>query len=129
MIVTDNTVLVDFWMGEPDYKKSAKQLLMEDSEWLAPSIWQYEFCFVLQKYERRGGLASTSKYSAIELSQQMVKTVYEIDLQEIERLAEKTGLKFYDASYVWLAASRGLKLFTRDKQIIRACPAHVGQMP
>ena len=129
MIVIDNTVLIDFWAGVPSLREDAQKLFTFDSEWYAPSLWQYEFVHILGKFERLEKLSKSSKFKAIENCQKMVQTVHEIDMQAVEELRETTGLKFYDASYVWLAVSRGVKLYTRDQQIVKSCPNVACEMP
>lgn len=52
----------------------------------------------------------------------VMESVHEIDFFGVDDVVRMTGLKFYDASYVWLARSRACRLFTRDRQILRCCP-------
>jgi len=51
------------------------------------------------------------------------------DALGVDGLVSSKGLKFYDASYVWLAKSRGCKLYTRDKNILRECSDVAMPMP
>jgi predicted nucleic acid-binding protein len=52
-----------------------------------------------------------------------------LDVSEILTIAEKHILSFYDASYVWLARSRRLRLRTRDSKILSKCPDVAQRLP
>lgn len=129
MIVVDNTVLVDFWVGEPEQRDRARKLLMLDSEWLAPDLWRYEFGNVILKYARLGYITGEAKEQAWKGCLRMVKTIHEIDVLGVDELARRNDLKFYDASYVWLARDGDMKFFTRDSLILRTCPDVACEMP
>ena len=129
MIVVDNTVLIDFWVGEDVYRDKAKELFMQDSEWLAPGIWLYEFGNVFRKYQRQNIISEDMKQMAWIKTLRMVKTVEEVKVLEIDKIAGEAGLSFYDASYVWLARSKSLDFYTRDKQILGSCSDVARAMP
>jgi len=40
------------------------------------------------------------------------------DIVEVGGLAEKTGLTFYDAAYVYVAKKLNLKLITEDREVL-----------
>ena len=72
----------------------------------------------------------TSAHRSIEQGEAMLaETVENLQWRTILDLATGRRLTFYDASYVWLAESRGLKLRTRDAEILRACPGAWAPMP
>ena len=129
MTVVDNTVLVDFWAGEEKHRNKAKALFLKDSHWVAPDLWKYEFGNIMRKYVRLGLFSEELKDLAWSESLRMVKTVHEIDVLGVDQVAEQSGLKFYDASYVWLARSMGLPFYTRDKMILRTCSDVACAMP
>jgi predicted nucleic acid-binding protein len=53
----------------------------------------------------------------------MIKeTIEELDTAAILGIAIRHGLTMYDASYVWAARLRGLKLRTRDSEVLKNCP-------
>ena len=129
MIVVDNTVIVDFWIGENSSQTQAKELFSVDSEWVAPDLWRYEFGNVMRKFVRLEKITDAMKDLAWEQSLIMVKTIYQIDVFGIDTIAAQSGLKFYDASYVWLARSMDLVFYTRDQQILNACADVAQSMP
>lgn len=59
----------------------------------------------------------------------LMETAEVLDFPGIFSIALESDLTFYDASYVWLARERGLKLRTRDKGILRKCPDVAVAMP
>jgi predicted nucleic acid-binding protein len=52
----------------------------------------------------------------------LTETVENLQWRAVLDLADSRRLTFYDASYVWLAQSRGLTLRTRDAEVLRGCP-------
>lgn len=118
MIVVDNNVLVDFCVGEPEFRQAARDLLQTDSHWVAPSLWQYELGHVLGKYARLGHITTEGKKRAYQMCHKMVETVHILKLEEVDDVASECELSFYDASYLWLAKSKGVPLYTRDKKVL-----------
>jgi predicted nucleic acid-binding protein len=120
--VLDNTVLIDFWAGEPDLRASALELVSSTPRWLAPGLWRYEFGNVMNKLVRLKLIEEGRKRRAFVAMERVIETVHRIDLLGVDDVVRSTGLKFYDASYVWLARERSCLLFTRDQQILCECP-------
>jgi predicted nucleic acid-binding protein len=130
MIVVDCTVLGDFWVGEPPFRRAAQRLLAKDDDWTSVGLWRCELGNVLLKYVRAGRLAETEMREALLESRRLIsETVEEIDLEAVWLLAIERKLSYYDAAYVWLAKSRKLSLYTRDSQILRECPDVAVAMP
>jgi predicted nucleic acid-binding protein len=134
MIIVDNTVLVDFWVGDADCRQAARMLFRDDPDWYAPDLWKYEFGNVIRKYVRAGRISSEVKKGAWVGCLKMVTTIHEVDVFAVDvfavdDVAESGGLKFYDASYVSLAMKLGLKLRTRDSGILEAFPEVAEAMP
>ena len=122
MIVVDATVLADFLAGEADLRKAAIRLSEEDPVWISCSLWRYELGNVLWKKVRFGELDLAAANRCVEQGETMVtETVANLQWSRILGFAADAGLTFYDASYVWLARARGLKLRTRDTQTLREC--------
>lgn len=129
MIIVDNTVIVDFWVGSKSSQAQAKELFSVDSKWMAPDLWRYEFGNVMRRLVRLGEITDAMKDVAWEQSLIMVKTIHQIDVLGIDAIAAQSGLKFYDASYVWLARSMNLVFYTRDQQILNTCADVAAPMP
>lgn len=122
MIVVDNNILVDFWLRGGEFRQRAHELFRRDSEWIAPSIWKYEFGKVVQDYLREERISMDGRDRVWTGCLKMVKTVDDLDVLSIDEIARDTGLTFYDASYLWLAKCRELPLYTRDDKILKAAP-------
>ena len=132
MIVVDATVLVDFFIGTEARQAAAKLLLAKDSEWISVSLWRYEFGNVLRT-NVRSSQTNLDEAMALEHlvdAETMVKgTIEELDSAAIFRIAIRDGLTMYEASYVWAARMRVLKLRTRDTEILVQCPDVALPMP
>jgi predicted nucleic acid-binding protein len=84
----------------------------------------------LLKYVRAGRLTEPEMRLALLESRQLVsETIDNIDIEAVWSVAIEKKLSYYDASYVWLAQSRGLALYSRDSGILRACPEVAVAMP
>ncbi|MCC5805255.1 MAG: type II toxin-antitoxin system VapC family toxin [Opitutales bacterium] len=133
MIVVDNTVLSDLILGADAVRESAKILVLEDPDWISASLWRFEFGNVLWKIFRSPGdeweNVESPKVVFEAADAALLETVESLDSCEIFSIATHSDLTFYDASYVWLARERGLKLRTRDKKILRKCPDVAVAMP
>jgi len=130
VIAVDATVLADFLAGDQKLKLAAEALMREDSSWVTVGLWRYELGNVFWKKLRFGGGEERDLRRCLtEAKSFVLETVDDVDHGEIWEIATSVGLTFYDASYVWLARSRGLVLRTRDKQILRECPDMTRPMP
>ena len=86
-----------------------------------PRLWRDELSYVLCTYEHQGILTrrdSLLAYSDAEAI--LVRNEYEIGVERILSVAERTLCSGYDSQYIALAEDLGLKLFTFDKQILAA---------
>jgi predicted nucleic acid-binding protein len=130
MIVVDATVLADRLIGTPERVESARILQERDPEWISVSLWCYELGNVLWKHSRWAGTPPEEAREKLRASESLlVETFHPEDPDTILDLAQARGLSFYDASYAWLARSQGLKLHTRDAEILRQCPDLALPMP
>lgn len=130
MIVVDATVLADFLAGEAALRASAEELMREDSDWISVGLWRYELGNVLWKKVKFEKSDSEGLRKQLECGARLlIETAEDVNLMATYDTAVQTGLTYYDASYVWLARTRGLTLRTRDKQILRECPDVALPMP
>lgn len=130
MIVIDSSVLGDLLFNGGDLQKSAEQLQEIDPEWICLDLVRYELGNIAWKYGKLLG-ANLDRLvlglAGAELA--VTEIVSDLNLRKILELSVKEGLTFYDASHVWLARERGLRLRTRDKEILRKCPDVADPMP
>lgn len=123
MIVIDSTVLGDFLIGTPEIQKKIYTLQSIDPEWCSVSLWRFELGNILWKMISHRLITSEIAQNHLKNAENLIaETVVDIDNLQILLLAEQTKLTFYDASFVWLAQTRGLKLYTRDQEIIQKYP-------
>jgi predicted nucleic acid-binding protein len=130
VIVVDATVLGDLLVGATEIRRSAEKLIVEDPDWISVSLWRYELGNILWKSLRTKSLRPAEGSRILEGAEALIsETIEALDPGAILRTAEQHALSFYDASYVWLARSRGLKLRTRDSKILSECPDVAHGMP
>jgi len=98
---------------------------LEDEEALVPAIWPLEVANGLRTAERRGRLDLADLAQVRELLTALPVAVEGVPLEtalgEVAELARQLDLTAYDASYLALAARRGLPLATADDRLRRAC--------
>jgi predicted nucleic acid-binding protein len=95
-------------------------------------LWGYEFVNVLRNHCRaKQVMLDQAKALLIAEAVEMlvVETVHPLAAKEVAAIALADGLTAYDASYVWLAKARGLKLHTRDEELLRKCQDVAVPMP
>lgn len=130
MIVVDATVLADFLAGDSDLRAAAEALMREDPDWITVGLWRYELGNVLWKTVRFGNDDPEVMRAAIGKSRELLlESVETVDLGSVWEIAHRSGLTYYDASYVWLAESRDLVLRTRGGEILREFPGIALPMP
>ncbi len=130
MIAVDATVVADLLIGKEDLKAAAFALAREDPDWISTGLWRYELGNVVWKEVRfQKGDRVQLKIALVSAERLLMETIDDVDRPAIWEIACDTGLTYYDAYYVWLARARGLKLRTRDKQILDTCPDVAIAMP
>lgn len=130
MIVVDCTVLGDHLFGAAAARESSQALVELDPEWISHELIYYEIGNVAWKCLKFGQINQEDAEVALGKAAGLLAEIQrDVDYVGIYRLAAETGLTFYDSSYVWLARSRGLKLRTRDKEVLRICPDVAVRMP
>lgn len=133
MIVVDNTVLADFVLGTERLQRSATALVSVDPDWISVGLWRYEFGNVVWKIlrssEERTNPVEVARVAFAEAESILSDTIDVENCSGVFEIASESGLTFYDAAYVWLALSRELRLYTRDKEILRKYPEIAAAMP
>jgi predicted nucleic acid-binding protein len=122
VIVVDANVLVHLHLPA-EGRAVAEALLQSDPQWAAPVLWRSEFRNTLAKYLRCGGLTlDLALRIQGEAEDLMSGEEYDVDSDTVLRLAERSGCSAYDCEYVALAKHLGVRLVTRDAQVLRAFP-------
>lgn len=130
MIVVDTTVLGDLLFNGGELRKSAEKLLEVDPEWVCLELVRYELGNVARSHVSFGAMEADDADLGIEaINATISEMVREANWGRILQLAIHHDLSYYDASHVWLARSRNLKLHTRDKRILAECGDVAVAMP
>lgn len=130
MIVVDTTVLADLLFNKGAVRESAQELQLLDPEWICIELVRYELGNVARSLVAFGDLDEVHVQPGLEGAAEMLaEIVADADWLGMLHIAVTERLSYYDASHVWLARSRGLKLHTRDKQVLRECPDVALPMP
>jgi len=115
------------WCFVDESSEMADRVLdqLEREEALAPAIWPLEVANGLRTAERRGRLDLAGLAQVRELLTALPVEVEGVPLDAalgaVAELARQLDLTAYDASYLALAARRGLPLATADDRLRRAC--------
>jgi predicted nucleic acid-binding protein len=115
------------WCFIDESSEMADRILdrLEGEEALAPAIWPLEVANGLRTAERRGRLDLADLAQVRELLTALPVEVEGVPLEaalgEVAELARQLDLTAYDASYLALAARRGLPMATADDRLKRAC--------
>jgi len=121
-ILVDNNALVDLFVGEKAFEEKAAELRRKSPLWVAPPLCRYEFGNVLRTYVKAGKQKEEKALAMLRKGLGMVRFCEEPDEETIFLEALTSNLTFYDATYVACARSMGLKLYTRDQDILKNCP-------
>lgn len=121
-ILVDNNALADLFVGVEALADEAAELRRKFPVWVAPPLCRYEFGNVLRTYVRVG--KQTDEAAAKMLRKGLGMLIYceEPEEEQILEVALASELTFYDATYVACARALGLRLYTRDKEILKSCP-------
>jgi predicted nucleic acid-binding protein len=90
---------------------------------IAPTILRYEIANVTLVKLRRHPDRTREFLLAYENFARSGASIVEVSFSDVIALAQRRRLTAYDASYAWLALSRGLDLATLDKKLAAAFEA------
>ncbi len=113
--VVDASALGAFLFGEPEGGAIAERLT--EAALVAPALMPFEVANVCLSKTRRHPEDRESLFEAFGLLARMAIDIVEADHADALRLAHRTGLTAYDASYLWLARKLGAELVTLDKRL------------
>jgi predicted nucleic acid-binding protein len=128
MIVVDTNILAYLYLP-CEFTPRAEALLADDADWVAPVLWRSEFRNILAGYMRRGSISFEHAYSLQREAESLLSGAeYDVDSLEVLKLARDSDCSAYDCEFVVLAKRLGIKLYTMDKRILRAFPAHAASL-
>ncbi|HDT12905.1 MAG TPA: PIN domain-containing protein [Candidatus Aminicenantes bacterium] len=122
MIVADTNLLA-YLNIDGEFNQAARQVVLRDSEWVAPVLWRSELrntlimCFW-------GGLIGRDEAFAIMAAAEamMAFNDYDVASDDVLELAASSGCSAYDAEYVVLARELRVPLVTTDKELLEKFP-------
>ena len=122
MIVVDTNVIAYLYL-EGEFTQQARAVYKNDSIWSAPYLWRSEFRNILTVYLRRNILTLEECQKHIDSAARLLQNnEFEIDSDDILKLADSCTLSAYDCEYIVLAQQLSLKLVTNDKKILKEFP-------
>ena len=86
----------------------------------APSLINYELTHVAWKKLRRSPSGAKAILEALGAVVRLGVVHTQPDMVQVLALAAATGLTSYDASYLWVSKSLGLRLVTLDRELAKA---------
>jgi predicted nucleic acid-binding protein len=125
LLVVDASIAASWMLDDEDDARAEAALdVLENTEGLVPSIWQFEMRNLLLTAVRRTRMSLDDAVArAASLSGLRLRTDSDPDLTATFRLAERHRLTFYDALYVELAKRRQAALATADRRLHAAARA------
>ncbi len=122
MIVVDTNVIA-YLLIEGEKTEQARDLWQSDSDWRVPPLWRAEFLSVLATTVRAGVIGEQEamllwRRATALLGHGEVEPGGEVVLTR----ALRDGLSAYDAQFVAVAESLGVRFITNDQKILRQRP-------
>ena len=122
MIVVDTNTIAYLYLPT-EHSLAVEQLLIQEPQWAAPSLWRSELRNVLAVYLKRNLLDLTTVCAIQEQAESlMYNHEYETRSQQVLALAQQSGCSAYDCEFVALAQFLEVPMVTADKQLLKAFP-------
>jgi predicted nucleic acid-binding protein len=122
VIVVDTNIIAYLFVTNEEFTPLADQVYGQDPDWIAPSLWNYEFFNLLNLYRKRSMLGEDEMKSLYFKALETIEAVDLVDLSFIYNVAVNSDLTGYDAFFVALASEKNLPLVTEDKKILNGFP-------
>ena len=119
--VVDASALAALLFGEPEAETVASAL--DGVRLVAPSLLAFELTNVCLMKCRRHPDQRDALVAGFQMRDRLGIEEIAIDHSDALKLALKSGLTAYDASYLWLARQLGAELVTLDEALGRAAMA------
>ena len=116
--VVDASAFLAVIFGEPESAGVERRLVR--MRYVAPALLLFEVANVTLVKARRHPERRAELFEAYENFTRFEIEFADVDFVAVLSVAQRRNLSAYDASYVWLALSRGLDLVSLDKRMIEA---------
>ena len=122
MIVVDTNVLACLYLRS-EHSAAAEALFEHDPDWAAPILWRSEFRNILAGCLRRKAL-DFAQANAIQKEAEglLDGREFELESRAVLELVRDSDCSAYDCEYAALAMKLDTRLFTMDRQLLRAFP-------
>jgi len=121
MIAVDANIVI-YLVYETSFSPLARQVYRTDPDWVVPELWEAEILNGLMNELRAGHTRlQDAIQTAANAASLMAGKVHRCDRAAVLRTAHEARLTAYDAYYVTLARTLGVKLVTEDGKIKRNC--------
>lgn len=114
--VVDASALAAVLFNEPEADAVAVRLA--GSALAAPALIEYEIGNTCWKKCRRDPGSAAALRAALAALRGLDLKLHDVDVAGTLRLAEKHGVTFYDASYLWLAGALEATLVSLDGRLV-----------
>ena len=122
MIVADTNLLA-YFLIEGKETSLAERLFALDSEWIAPLLWKSEFRNLLSLYVRKNLMMLEKSFQYMKDAEYLMRNkAYEVESNQVLRLAQSSRCSAYDCEFVTLAKKFEIPLITLDKKILESFP-------
>lgn len=122
MIVVDTNILVYFYV-QGNQSKLVTELFLQDSDWIAPSLWLSEFRNTMMLYKRKDLLNMSTILDIVKAAENLMKNrSFLAKSSDVLNLASISQCSAYECEFVALAKKFQIPLVTADKKIVRSFP-------
>jgi len=121
IVVDSNVVAYTFLEGVQT--QLALKVRDLDPDWRLPELWRHEYLNILATYARHGGatLATTGRLWR-RASRLLASSPKPVDMLLALELAARHNLSAYDAQFMALAVTLGVRCVTEDRALLKAFP-------
>jgi len=122
MIVVDTNIIA-YSLIEGDRTGQVLKARDRDPAWLVPGLWRHEFLNVLSTFTRRKLLTLSQAEDTWKNAVRMLhKKEHPVDHASALRLSVENSISAYDAHYIALAKSLGVRCMTEDRALLNKFP-------
>ena len=122
MVVVDTNV-VAYLLIEGDHTAQAQALYARDPGWRSEGFLLVEFSNLLATYVRAGRLDGEAARGLLATAERTLTGIVNLPHARAMAIAAEFGVSAYDARFIAVARSLGVKLVTEDAKLRRAAPA------
>ena len=122
MIVVDTNILAYLYLPT-EHTQKVEALLVNDPEWIAPTLWRSEFRNVLALYLRKNLLTFDQALAIQNEAESLLQdSEFVVNSLDVLQLVQNSECSAYDCEFVVLAKYMNVHLITMDKKILKNFP-------